>query len=230
MLELDDVSLRLGARTVLAHVSLRVAAGERIGLIGPSGAGKSSLLRLACGLARPSGGRLRNGFARPVLLFFQEPRLLPWRCVEDNLALPLVALGVPAAQARERALHWLARMELDAAVARAWPRQLSGGMAQRVALARALATEPDLLLLDEPFSALDPQLRRQMARLRLDCVARSGAALLCVSHHPEELGALVERGFEMRDGRLAPWHPPHTDSPAHAPESGARAPSVPDTP
>lgn len=206
MLELNDVSLRLGGRAVLAHVSLRVAPGEHIGLVGPSGAGKSSLLRLACGLNKPTDGLVCNGFARTVLLF-QEPRLLPWRRVQDNLALPLLARGVSASAARAEALRWLARVGLDAgAVAQLWPRQLSGGMAQRVALARALALAPDLLLLDEPFSALDPALRQRMARLCADCLADSGAALICASHHPQELAAIASHSYEVRDGLLNAWN------------------------
>ncbi|WZB74828.1 ATP-binding cassette domain-containing protein [Achromobacter insuavis] len=161
MLELRGLSLRYGAQSVLRDVDLRLRPGERLGLIGPSGAGKSSLLRLAASLARPSEGVLRNDFRHAVLMF-QEPRLLPWRHALDNVALPLRAAGHAPARARALAAQWLSRVGLDAAM-QAWPGELSGGMAQRVALARALALGPDLLMLDEPFSALDPALRRQLA-------------------------------------------------------------------
>lgn len=202
MLEMNALSLRHGAKTVLRDVDLRLRPGERLGLIGPSGAGKSSLLRLAAGLARPSGGILANGFRHPVLMF-QEPRLLPWRHALDNVALPLRAAGQAPAAARALAAQWLARVGLDAD-RHAWPGELSGGMAQRVALARALALSPDLLMLDEPFSALDPALRRQLAACCREEVRRSGAALLCISHDPEELLGLVDRCLMVDQGRVSP--------------------------
>lgn len=202
MLEMQSLSLRYGASTVLQDVDLRLRPGERLGLIGPSGAGKSSLLRLAAGLARPSGGTLRNGFRLPVLMF-QEPRLLPWRHALDNVVLPLRGAGHPPAEARTLAARWLARVGLDGAM-QSWPGELSGGMAQRVALARALAMAPDLLMLDEPFSALDPALRRQLAECCGEELARSGAALLCISHDPEELLGLVDRCVMVDRGRVTP--------------------------
>ncbi|MFD4837126.1 ATP-binding cassette domain-containing protein [Achromobacter sp. NPDC058515] len=200
MLEMRALSLRYGTQTVLEHVDLRLAPGERLGLLGPSGAGKSSLLRLAAGLLRPSAGTLGNTFRHPVLVF-QEPRLLPWRHALDNVALPLRAAGHRAADARRMARDWLARVGLDAA-GQAWPGELSGGMAQRVSLARALALEPDLLLLDEPFSALDPALRRQLSLCCRDELARRGAALLCISHDPQELLGLVDRCVMVDHGRV----------------------------
>ncbi|MBO1015046.1 ABC transporter ATP-binding protein [Achromobacter sp. SD115] len=202
MLEMQSLSLRYGAQTVLQDVNLRLRPGERLGLIGPSGAGKSSLLRLAAGLVRPSGGTLRNGFRHPVLMF-QEPRLLPWRHALDNVALPLRGAGHAQRQARALAAQWLARVGLDAAM-QSWPGELSGGMAQRVALARALALTPDLLMLDEPFSALDPALRRQLAACCGEELARSGAALLCISHDPGELLGLVDRCVMVHRGNVTP--------------------------
>lgn len=202
MLEMQNLALRFGAQPVLAQVDLRLAAGERLGLVGPSGAGKSSLLRLAAGLLAPTQGTLRNTFRHPVLMF-QEPRLLPWRNARDNVALPLRAAGRRAADAHATAEAWLARVGLDGAGS-AWPAELSGGMAQRVSLARALALEPDLLLLDEPFSALDPALRRQLSACCHEEVARRGAALICISHDPHELLALVDRCVVVGQGRVAP--------------------------
>ncbi|KSW27096.1 MULTISPECIES: ATP-binding cassette domain-containing protein [unclassified Pseudomonas] len=203
MLEWHGVDLVLGERRVFADVSLRLLPGERVGILGPSGAGKSSLLRLAAGLLRPRRGRLENGFRHPVLAF-QEPRLLPWCRVAENLEIPLRASGLERAAARRMASHWLERVGL-AGHERAWPHQLSGGMAQRVALARAFSIEPDLLLLDEPFSALDPALRESLLDLCRDWLASSGAALLCVSHHPAELIGLVERFVLVNDGALQPF-------------------------
>jgi len=199
MLEFDQLSLSLGGRDVLSRFDLRLQRGERVGVLGASGAGKSSILKLAAGLLRPTGGSLRNGFAHTVLVF-QEPRLLPWCSVLENVTLPLRAAGARRADAEATARAWLTRVGLGER-ALAWPRELSGGMAQRVALARAFALQPDLLLLDEPFSALDPGLRRSLAQLCDDGARASGAALLYVSHHPHELVELVERCVLLEDGR-----------------------------
>lgn len=203
MLELHEVDLRYSGQLVLQQISLRLHAGQRLGLTGPSGAGKTSLLHLACGLVPPSAGQLHNTFQR-IAMLFQEPRLLPWRSVEDNLVLPLMAAGLPRPQARIRAQSWIEKVELQPAIAQAWPHELSGGMAQRIALARALALQPDLLLLDEPFSALDPALRQRMAALCTSSAQQHGSAVLCVSHHPEDLAQLVERCYEVREHRLQP--------------------------
>ena len=205
MLDWHAIDLRLGDRPVLNGVDFRVRAGERVGILGPSGAGKSSLLRLAAGTLKARRGTLGNSF-RHAVLAFQEPRLLPWCRVAENLEIPLRATGRDPATARLLAAEWLARVGLGEQ-ARAWPNQLSGGMAQRVALARALAVEPDLLLLDEPFSALDPALRKTLGELCRDWLDASGAALLCVSHHPAELVGLVDRFVLLSGGALREFDP-----------------------
>ncbi|HFH3236526.1 TPA: ABC transporter ATP-binding protein [Pseudomonas aeruginosa] len=202
MLDWRAVELALGERLVLAGASLSLRPGERVGILGRSGAGKSSLLRLAAGTLEARRGTVENRF-RHAVLAFQEPRLLPWCRVAENLEIPLRAVGHQRQAARRLAREWLVRVGL-ADQERAWPNQLSGGMAQRVALARALAVEPDLLLLDEPFSALDPALRESLLALCRDWLERSGAALLCVSHHPAELVGLVERFVLVDDAALHP--------------------------
>lgn len=200
MLEMRDLSLAFGPRPVLDGIRLDVRPGERIGVIGPSGAGKSTLLRLAAGLLRPDSGTCRNTFQRTRLVF-QEPRLLPWRSVADNLDIALHAGGVPTDEIAARRDRWLARVGL-ADTARAWPAELSGGMAQRAALARALALEPDLLLLDEPFSALDPALRADLGRLCAEQARATGTALVCISHQPWELAGLADRILRVADGHV----------------------------
>lgn len=200
MLEFHDVTLHFGSLAALRGVSFQLKPGQRLGLLGPSGAGKSTLLRLAAGLLKPTSGMLINTYRCPLMVF-QEPRLLPWRRVIENIEIPLRAAGCAADEARSRARYWLDQVELDA-FAHAWPGELSGGMAQRVSLARAFALQPDLLLLDEPFSALDPALRTSLAALCRRCLDETGAALLCISHHPHELVELTDSCLLLEHGRL----------------------------
>lgn len=200
MLELKQVSLKFGTSQILDAIDFRLQPGERVGVLGSSGAGKSTLLKLAAGLLKPSHGTYLNAYRHPLLVF-QEPRLLPWRSIHDNIEIPLLAAGVPRKEAQLRAMHWLERVDLPDA-GKAWPAELSGGMAQRAALARAFALQPDLLLLDEPFSALDPALRVALSRLCNECVRDTGAALLCISHHPHELVEMVDRCVLIAGGKL----------------------------
>lgn len=200
MLELRKLSLRFGTARVLDAIDFSLAPGERVGVLGASGAGKSTLLKLAAGLLKASSGACINSY-RHALLVFQEPRLLPWRSVQDNIEIPLLASGCSKQEASNRASHWLDRVGL-ASVGKAWPGELSGGMAQRAALARAFAMQPDLLLLDEPFSALDPALRATLSALCTECVKDTGAALLCISHHPHELVEMVDRCILIANGKL----------------------------
>ncbi|MEA4855390.1 ATP-binding cassette domain-containing protein [Solidesulfovibrio sp.] len=151
-----------------------------LAVLGPSGIGKSTLLRLAARLSRPTSGTVMLAVRR-IGFVFQEPRLLPWRTALENVALPLLAMGVPLEQARTRAAAMLGRMGL-AAFATSCPETLSGGMRQRVSLARAFVVEPELLLLDEPFTGLDPELRLSMRRHLDALLAASGAASLHVTH------------------------------------------------
>src|SRR5690606_9616016 len=160
MLELRSVSLSFGDLSILDTVDFTLRPGERVGIVGASGAGKSSLLKMAAGLLPTTSGACVNSYRHPLLVF-QEPRLLPWRRVLQNVEIPLLAAGTAKQEAQARAYHWLGRVGL-AASAHAWPHELSGGMAQRASLARAFALQPDLLLLDEPFSALDPALRADL--------------------------------------------------------------------
>lgn len=200
MLELRDVSLRFGSLSVLDQVNFALRPGERVGIVGASGTGKSSLLKMAASLLATSSGACINSYRHPLLVF-QEPRLLPWRRIHQNIEIPLLAAGHAKEDAQARARHWLARVGL-ASSSRAWPHELSGGMAQRAALARAFALQPDLLLLDEPFSALDPALRADLGKLCVECVADTGAAMLCISHHPHELVDMVDRCILIADRKI----------------------------
>lgn len=201
MLKLQDLSLCFGSKQILSNVNLTIDPGDAIGLIGPSGAGKSSLLRIAAGILSPTNGLCSNSFKRTYMVF-QEPRLLPWRSVADNIDIAMRCAQIPADKISKRRNYWLDCVGLTES-AHAWPAELSGGMAQRAALARALALEPDLLLLDEPFSALDPDLRAELGQLCVQYTQSIGAAVVCISHQPWELKGLVSRMLRVADGGVS---------------------------
>lgn len=187
-----------GARIVIDKLNLRIARGEFIALLGESGCGKTTLLRALAGLDPIQGGRI-DAPRRPAVVF-QEHRLLPWDTLWRN-----VSLGLPGNDARERAAAALAEVGLGDRLDD-WPRNLSGGQAQRVALARALVQEPELLLLDEPFAALDALTRIRMHELVKELVARHQPGVLLVTHDVDEAIALADRILVMRDGRIAFEH------------------------
>ena len=192
-----------GARTVLDDVDLEIAPGEFVALLGRSGCGKSTLLRILAGLDREvSGEALVSG---TVSIAFQQPRLLPWRRVWRNIALGLHRPG-----GREIALRALEEVRLSDH-ADAWPLTLSGGEAQRVSLARALVREPDVLLLDEPFGALDALTRLAMHHLVEDLWARHRPAVLLVTHDVDEALLLADRVLVLDGGRVVAEH--HVDLP-----------------
>ena len=201
--KVSDVSFRHGHAVVLGDVSFSIAAGEHVAIVGRSGAGKSTLLHLIAGLLRPQSGRILidevavSGPAHGAVLMFQRPALLPWATATENVLLPLRFSGDfrrdPAA-ARRKVRTLIEQIGL-AGRAGALPTELSGGQQQRVALARALASDPNILLLDEPFSALDPETR---AALRQDVrrLARArGATLVTVTHDLADAAALADRAF-----------------------------------
>lgn len=190
-LQVRALSHAFGPRDVLQDIDLRVDAGRTVALVGPSGSGKSTLLHLCAGLLAVREGRVDNGFARTVMLF-QQPYLLPWKTVLQNIALGLKARGVARATRREQARAMGLAMGLDDLALAQFPPQLSGGMQSRAALARALVLEPDLLLLDEPFSALDIGLRDQMHRLLLAEQQRRALAVLLITHDLMEAVALAD--------------------------------------
>ena len=180
-LVLHAVTHRFGPETVLQHIDLRVARGEVLALLGRSGCGKTKLLRIAAGLLAPSEGTVQADFARNAVVF-QQPNLLPWLRLLDNIALGLKARGLSRAERRAQALRLAARVGLAPEDHTKYPAELSGGMQSRAALARAFAIQPTLLLLDEPFSALDIGLRAEMHVLLARQVVDHGAATLLVTH------------------------------------------------
>jgi sulfonate transport system ATP-binding protein len=208
MLTIDNIDKTYpnGLRA-LERVSVQVDPGEIVAIVGGSGCGKSTLLRVISGLDRPTRGAVSlDGvpFSTPqekIGIVFQEPRLLPWLSVADNVGFGLA--DRPRDERERRVSAQLARVGL-ADKAKAWPRELSGGQAQRVALARALVTRPEVLLLDEPFSALDAFTRVDLQDHLLDLWADTKPTLIVVTHDVEEAIVLADRVIVMRPrpGRL----------------------------
>jgi NitT/TauT family transport system ATP-binding protein len=207
-------------RAPLGPIDLSVAPGEIVALVGASGAGKSTILRLLAGLEPPSSGTaILDGGAGRTAVVFQSATLMPWADAQANVALPLELAGTVRAEARDRAAEALTGVGLgDRLEAR--PRQLSGGMAMRVALARALVTRPDLLLLDEPFAALDGLTRRRLIEdiHRLWAEARSRPAVVFVTHDIEEAVYVARRVLvlDAESGRIAT----RLDNPGPLPRPG----------
>ena len=212
MLELRHIHKQFGSRALLRDLSLRIAAGEIVALLGPSGCGKSTLLKMVAGLEPADQGSVwfngqditqqppeRRGFA----LMFQDFALFPHLNVLDNVAFGLVEQRLPRAQARQQASVMLARFGLATqAQQQVWT--LSGGEQQRVALARALITAPLALLLDEPFSALDAELRQSLRDEFRQHIAAAGMATLLVTHDEQEARAMASRAVRLQDGQLQP--------------------------
>src|ERR1700761_2207111 len=204
---LTDVGKNYGARRVLDGISLEVRAHEIVALVGRSGCGKSTVLRVLAGLSPDHTGD-REVAGAPAGAF-QEPRLFPWRDVLTNVRYGLNRTQLSPDAARDRSQQALAEIGL-ADHADACPLPRSGGQAQRVSLARALVAEPQLLLLDEPFGALDALTRLSMRALLLSLWRRHGFGVLLVTHDVEEAVALADRVLVLDDGRVA-----HTVEMAH---------------
>lgn len=198
MVALIDVCKSFGAHRVLDHVSLTLDAPEITALLGASGCGKSTLLRIAAGLLPFDSGQVIASPARMGVVF-QDARLLPWLTVHENLTL---ALPFGVADRRERIESALTSLRLAADTQNRFPRELSGGMAQRVAIARALLREPEVLLMDEPFAALDALTRDEMQGMLVALVAERRLPCLFVTHDVHEAERISERLIVMQCGGL----------------------------
>ncbi|WP_418158136.1 ABC transporter ATP-binding protein [Benzoatithermus flavus] len=206
-----DFTTRDGPVRALADIDLVVEEGAFVSLIGPSGCGKTTLLRVIADLEQPSVGTIRvNGVSprearleRQYGYVFQAPALYPWRTIERNVMLPLEVMGVPKAERRARAERYLAMVGLEG-FGKRHPWQLSGGMQQRASIARALSFDPKLLLMDEPFGALDEIVRDQLNAQLLSLWARTGKTVVFVTHSIPEAVFLSTRIVVMspRPGRI----------------------------
>lgn len=216
---------------VLEDVSFDLAAQEFVCLLGPSGSGKSTLLRVLAGLLSPTSGtvqyRVQND-AR-ISLVFQDANLMPWRTVLQNITLPLELAGVEPQIADQRAREWVHQMGLDG-FEHTWPADLSGGMAQRVAIARSLIQDPDLLLLDEPFGALDALTREKIGAELLNLWQARRKTVLMVTHSISEALLLSDRVLVLtsRPGKIGLNLPvtlprPRSEAMRYTPEFGALA-------
>ncbi len=199
VIDLDGVSIGYGADAppVLVDVTLSVERGSFVAIVGPSGVGKSTLLRVVAGLHKASGGNViihqdQRPAHRPVGLVFQDARLLPWRRVVKNVQLGLEGLPVSRADRLRRAEDALKLVRLDG-YARRWPYELSGGQRQRVGIARAMAVDPDILLMDEPFGALDAITRNNLQDELRRIHRETGKTILFVTHDLEEAVHLADR-------------------------------------
>jgi NitT/TauT family transport system ATP-binding protein len=224
-LSFENVTIRMGATgggvlTVATGLSLDIEDGTFVAIVGPSGCGKSTLLNLAAGLLFTPEGTVRvfgetlQGINRHAAYLFQQDALLPWRTVIDNVILGPLFRGVPKARARHKARHWIERVGLAGFEDR-FPHQLSGGMRKRVALAQSWIVNPRILLMDEPFSALDVQTRQIMETELLALWQETRKTVLFVTHDLEEAIALADQVVVLsaRPARIKGIYPVDLDRP-----------------
>lgn len=202
---LKDVMVKFGEFTAVQSMNLDVADGEFVSVVGPTGCGKSTILNAVTGLLKPAGGEVQI-FGRPLSglnsqsgYMLQQDGLLPWKTVEDNAALGLIFQGSDLGSAREKARGWLTNVGLKGYEKR-YPHQLSGGQRKRVAMVQTLIMEPKIVLMDEPFSALDVHTRRLMHRILLDLWQADRRALIFITHDLDEAITLADRVVVMSAG------------------------------
>ncbi|NKQ41805.1 MAG: ATP-binding cassette domain-containing protein [Sulfurovum sp.] len=187
----DSVGKKYGQKTVLSNISFSIYEQDIIGLLGPSGIGKTTILKLISGLEKPTSGKIFVS-SKKISYVFQEPRLFPWKTAIENILLPLMVSGHSKKEAMNIAKHYLDSMGLSEFMDY-YPAKLSGGMRQRVSLARALSLCPDILLLDEPFSALDSKRKGSLVELLAKSIEEYPMVVLYVSHFPEEAKKIANK-------------------------------------
>jgi len=180
-LKVENLHFSFGYETILEAISFELHQGEVLSVVGPSGGGKTTLLRLCADLLDRQEGKIENTFKTQAIAF-QDPRLLPWKNLIDNIAFGLKAQGVSTAERVKRAQEIALKFDLEEADFDKFPKELSGGMSQRVSFARALVTKPELLFLDEPFSALDIGLKRELQNHIIELIERKEVSIFFITH------------------------------------------------
>ena len=198
VIEFDSVSKSFGKHEILASVSFHLESRQILAILGPSGIGKTTLLRLAAGTLKPDSGQVRLQKLR-IGFIFQEPRLLPWRTALANITLVLQNRGLGQDEEKELAAAMLKRLGLQG-FEHYYPAQLSGGMRQRVSIARAFVINPDLALLDEPFTGLDIGLKISLRQMLLDLLTWHPCAMMYVTHEPQDAVLLADTAIVL-DGK-----------------------------
>ena len=191
-LKVENVNFSFGYDTILDNISFEVNKGEVVSLVGPSGGGKTTLLRLCADLLDRQEGKIENSFKTQAVAF-QDPRLLPWKNTLDNISFGLKAMGIPLKEREERAKEIALKFDLEESDFSKFPKELSGGMSQRVSFARALVTKPELLFLDEPFSALDIGLKRELQDHIMKLIAKKEITIFFITHDIMEAVRLSDR-------------------------------------
>jgi len=200
MIKFSGVSKAFGGTVILDNVSFEIKKDETVGLLGPSGSGKTTVLRLITGGLHSDTGSIEVDSHR-IGYIFQDHRLLPWRTAEDNIALGLWAQGKEKAAARQTAREWMDRLGLQGFYHH-YPAQLSGGMMQRVSICRAFAIEPDIMLMDEPFSSLDAGLAENLLDILEKVLQAYQTTVIYVTHDLLEAVRLCDRIFNLDGGRI----------------------------
>jgi len=180
-LKVENLTFSFGYKTILEDISFELNEGEVLSVVGPSGGGKTTLLRLCAELLDRQEGKIENSF-KTRSIAFQDPRLLPWKNVIDNIAFGLKAMGVKKEEREQRAKEIALKFDLEEDDFDKFPKELSGGMAQRVSFARALVTKPELLFLDEPFSALDIGLKRELQNHVMEMIEKKEVSIFFITH------------------------------------------------
>jgi NitT/TauT family transport system ATP-binding protein len=193
MIRFQKVSKAFDGLSVIKNISFELKSHETAAFLGPSGIGKTSLLRLAAGTLKPDSGTIEIGSSR-IGYIFQDHRLLPWKTAEDNIALVLRASGQSQVEAQKKARWWMDRLGLKGFYGY-YPGQLSGGMIQRVSIARAMAVEPEIMLMDEPFSSLDEDLVDSLLRELKIVLKENRSTAIYVTHDFVEALSLADRMF-----------------------------------